>query len=444
MMLLCKNKTLLFIIILFSGFLFYYPLYSQDRANIIVAQDGTGNFKTITEALNAAPHQNDKTFIILVKNGTYAEKLFITKSNIAIVGENRDSTKIVFAELRRNWIAQEGKTDWGSGTINIDSAVVGFTLANLTVHNNYGSLFGDHDHQFAIRGWGTKIIFLNCNIIADGGDTVALWNPNGMYYHSNCYFEGWVDYVCPQGWCYITDSKFYGHNLSASLWHNGSVDKNQKLVIRYSYFDGTPGFPLGRHHRDAQFYLLDCIFSENLADVPIYWPVSPNAKEWIWGERHYFYNCHRIGGDYDWFNDNLEEAETSPNANSINAKWTFDGKWNPKNEMTPHLPFVSLPQPRNGSYFNAEKTILRWVPSRNAVSFKIYFWKSIYPQVLKRGEKLKTGTHASGEPIFIRNQKENYFNPGKLDPSSTYYWRIDEMQMDGSVKAGMLWHFTTK
>ncbi len=417
---------------------------SQDRANLIVAQDGSGNFKTITEALNAAPDQNDKTFIILVKNGTYNEKLFITKSNIAIVGEDRDSTRIVYAELRRNWLAAPNRTDWGSGTINIDSTIVGFTLANLTVHNNYGSLYGDHDHQFAIRGWGTKIIILNCNIIADGGDTIALWNPNGMYYHSNCYFEGWVDYVCPQGWCYITDSKFFGHNLSASLWHNGSVDKNQKFVIRYSYFDGVPGFPLGRHHRDAQIYLLDCIFSENMADIPIYWPVSPNAVTWKWGERHYFYNCHRIGGDYEWFKDNLHEAENSPAPENINAKWTFDNKWDPENEMTPVLPFVSLPNPRNGSYFNNDRSQLKWVPSRNAISFNIYFWKSIYPQALKRGEKLKTGSQAPGDPVFIRNQKESFFDPGKLETNSTYYWRVDEVLIDGSITTGPLWHFTTK
>lgn len=420
-------------------------IHPQERAKLIVAQDGSGNFKTITEALTAAPQQNDKTLIILVKNGTYNEKLFITKSNLAIVGENRDSTRIVYAELRRNWLSEPNRTDWGSGIINIDSSVVGFTLANITVHNNYGSLYGDHDHQFTVRGWGTKIVFLHCNIIADGGDTVALWNPDGMYYHSNCYFEGWVDYVCPQGWCYITDGKFYGHNLSASLWHNGSGDNDQKLVIRYSYFDGVPGFPLGRHHRDAQFYLLDNIFSENLADIPIYWPVSPNAKEWIWGERHYFYNCHRIGGDYDWFQDNIKETENSPSPDSINAKWTFAGRWDPENEMTPVLPFVSLPAPRNGSYkIKTANTILKWVPSRNATSNNIYFWKSIFPQALKMGEKLKTGTHASGDPVFIRNQKENYFVPGKLDSNSTYYWRVDEVLSDGSVITGPLWHFTTE
>jgi pectinesterase len=265
--------------------------YAKETADIIVAKDGSGNFTSIQSAINSIPKKNSKNVIILIKNGVYTEKIFITTSFISLVGEDRDSTRIVYAELRKNWL-KDHPNDWGSATINIDSAVSDITIANLTVHNNYGSLYGDHDHQFTIWGKGTRIIILYCNIIGDGGDTISLWNfTDGMYYHSNCYFEGWVDYVCPRGWCYITDSRFYGHNLTASLWHHGSTDEDQKFVLRYSYFNGVQKFPLGRHHVDGQFYLLDCIFSKNLADEQIHYPFySPNAKPWKWGARHYYFN----------------------------------------------------------------------------------------------------------------------------------------------------------
>ena len=98
--------------------------------------------------------------------------------------------------------------------------------STLTIYNNYGSIYGDHDHAFAIRaGEGvTRIIIDNCKIISDGGDTLSIWNTDdGMYYHSNCYFEGWVDYVCPRGYCYIENSHFFGHNLTASIWRNNFV-----------------------------------------------------------------------------------------------------------------------------------------------------------------------------------------------------------------------------
>lgn len=398
----------------------------SERAQIIVAKDGSGSFRTIQEALNSIPKNNARNAIILIKRGTYNEKVFIERSYVTLVGEDRDSTRIIFAELRENWAKDHNNSDWGSAVVNIDSTVTDLTLANLTVYNNYGSLYNTPKHQFAIRGNGTRIIILNCNVIADGNDTISLWNrDNGMYYHANCYFEGWVDYVCPRAWCYITDSKFYGHNLSASIWHDGSHNKDQKFVIRYSSFDGVPKFPLGRHHSDANIYLLDCIFSRNMADRPIYLPVSPNAKVWKWGARHYFYNCHREGGDYEWFKDNLSEADGAPTQDQVTAKWTFGGTWDPEENMPAVLPFVFQPKPRDGSYANpTENVVAKWVPSRNAITHLIYFGKS-------------------GSPEFVASQMENAFKIGALEPKTTYYWRVDEI-IDRDTVQGPVWHFTTK
>ncbi|MDE3057296.1 MAG: pectin esterase [Bacteroidota bacterium] len=427
-----RRSTQIFVLLFFAC---SYRAVSTERANIIVAQDGSGQFRSVQEALNALPEKNEHLVIILIKNGIYHEKVFITKSNIALVGEDRGSTQIVFAELRTNWTKAPNTrpdgtlddADWGAAVVNIASGVTDITFANLTIHNNYGGLYGDHEHQFAVRGFdATRIIFVNCTVIADGGDTMSLWNRrSGMYYHADCCFEGWVDYVCPRGWCYITDSRFYGHNLSASIWHDGSANKDQKFVIRYSYFDGIPGFPLGRHHRDAQFYLLDCIFSRNMADKPIYLPVSPNAKKWVWGERHYFYNCHRERGDFDWFKDNLSTAEGSPTPEQITAEWTFDGKWNPEKDMPAVLPFVSLPFPRDAAYEAQDSAIaLHWIAARNADSHNIYFGRN-------------------ENPGFIRNQKADSFGLEKLAPQTRYYWRIDEVEGNDTLR-GPLWHFTTK
>jgi pectinesterase len=402
-------------------------MLAEEKANIIVAQDGSGQFLKIQDAIDSVPADNKKNVIILIRSGVYREKLFITKSYITLVGEDRDSTRIIYAELRKNMnkTVMDMRGDWGTAVVNIDSFVTDITLANLTVHNNYGSLYGDHDHQFAVRGGGTRIMILNCNIIADGGDTLSLWNKiNGMYYHANCYFEGWVDYVCPRGWCYITDSKFYGRNLSASIWHDGDADKSQKFVIRYSSFDGVQGFPLGRNHRDGQIFLLDCRFSKTMADTPIYWPAS-SKTQWKWGDRHYYYNCHRDSGDFVWFRDNLETAETAPNESDITAKWTFDGKWDPEETMPPVLPFVYLPRPRDGSCLGPnEHAVLKWVPSRNSICHNVYF-----------------GT--SSNPEFRGNQISNAYAPGSLKSKTTYYWRIDEVTDAGTIK-GILWHFTAR
>ncbi|NWF89337.1 MAG: pectin esterase [Ignavibacteriaceae bacterium] len=319
---LCKSFLL-------SLFIFL-PVFA--KPDFIVAQDGSGDFTTIQSALNSIPDSSYKTIIIFIRNGLYKEKLFIEKSNVALVGENKDSTIIVFAELRKKW-REKNPDDYGAGVVNIKNKVSDISFISLTIRNIYGSLFGDNDHQFAIRaGEGvTRIIIEDCYIIADGGDTVSLWNTDdGMYYHNNCFFEGYVDYVCPRGYCFIENSRFYGHNLTASIWHDGSQNKDHKFVLSNCYFDGVNGFPLGRFHRDAQFFLINCTFSENMADKKIFFAPSNPPRVLRWGgNRIYFYNCHREGGDFSWHQNNLELAEEKPIPEQINAAWVFNNKWNP-------------------------------------------------------------------------------------------------------------------
>jgi hypothetical protein len=244
-----------------------------------------------------------------------------------------------------------------------------------------------------------------------------------MYYHSNCYFEGWVDFVCPRGWCYITDSQFYGHNKSASIWHDGSSDKSQKFVIRNSTFDGRPDFPLGRHHRDAQFFLLDCRFSKNMADKPIYAPVSPNLVPWQWGDRQYYYQCERDGGNYGWFADNLDEAEGQPNPDSITAAWTFQGAWDPESTLPSVLPFAAIPQPRQDACHVDRNPVLRWIPARQQEI-----------QLVRFGEV--------NEPPVVARVSEREFRTDPLKPSTRYVWRIDTVAGNDTLK-GIPWTFST-
>jgi pectinesterase len=54
-------------------------------------------------------------------------------------------------------------------------------------------------------------------------------------------------------------------------------------------------------------------------------------KSNVWGERSYYYHCHRDGGDFHWFADNLTAAPGAPKPEQINAAWTFRQTWNPEN-----------------------------------------------------------------------------------------------------------------
>jgi pectinesterase len=393
----------------------------------VVDSRGQGDFRTIQAALDSLAQDAPTTRLILIRPGVYAEKIYITKSKVALVGDDRKKTRIVYAELRRNW-RKDHHDDWGAAVINIGDAVTDLVIANLTVHNNYGSLHGDHDHQFAIRSGGsaTRLSLLGIDAIADGGDTVSLWNTaTGMYYFADCYFEGHVDFVCPRGWCYTTDSRFFGHNESASIWHDGSLDEDAKFVIRNSTFDGVKGFALGRNNRDGQFFILDSFFSRNMADKPIY--QAPGTSTFRWPLRAYFWNARREGGPLAWLADNLGLAKGSPRAEEIDARWTFAGAWDPEETLPAVLPSAAIPRPGQNAVVQASGLRLRWLAARDAASYEIQF-----------------SEQGASTPSRMGKATGPTFDPGPVKAGTTYRWRVDTLTKAGQRISGPTWAFTTR
>ena len=317
-------------------------IYCNAQQKIIVDAKGAGTFKSIQEAINSLPDSSATMRIIFIKAGTYHEKIFITKHNILFEGEDRDKTIITQDIARDEWRCDH-PDDWGVATMNVNGNDI--TLKNLTVANDYGfnvkaskvidcandtithkRTITNGGHQMALRTMkATRLKAINCHFRAYAGDTVSPWNTdNGMFYFKDCIMEGGVDFYCPRGWAWAENCRFYANTGPASIWHDGSGDPDEKTVLKNCSFDGYPGFKLGRYHREAQFYIVDCSFSKNMADTFIYHVPSTNIK---WGERVYYYNCHRSGGnDFAWYANNLPAAVQ---ANDITINWLFKNKWNP-------------------------------------------------------------------------------------------------------------------
>jgi len=292
----------------------------QQYTNIQSAIDAS------VEALNA---------VIFIKPGVYEERLFITRNNIALVGESSKNTIIKTSILRSDW-RKTHPSDWGAAAVNINGTDI--ALVNLSIVNEYGLLTGDHEHQFAVRGFelSDRIITHNCNIIAGGADTLSLWNKNGRYYHSHCYFEGHTDFVCPRGTALIENSKFYNQKRSATIWHDGELNSDYKLVVSESEFDGIKGFWLARHHYDAQFYLLNSSFSNNMADKPIFRKRYNNKaveRPNLYGQR-YFFEGNRSENQFSWLEDNFKISDVIPKQYPDLAAWVFDNTWQPNQDLS--------------------------------------------------------------------------------------------------------------
>ncbi len=325
--------------ILFSGLLMT-KLPAQMK--IIVSADGNGCYKTIQEAINSLPDSAAETSTIFIKDGIYKEKLFVKKPNIVFEGESREKTVITYSIARDEWRC-EHPDDWGVATMNVQANDI--TLKNLTVINSFGFDYKDEytvdcasdsskkkvitirSHQMALRTmYCTRLKAVNCHFKAFGGDTVSPWETeNGMWYFKDCVMEGGVDFYCPRGWAWAENCEFITHTGTAAIWHDGSANPDSKTVLVNCSFKGFDGFSLGRYHRDAQFYLVNCVFAKNMKDAPIY--LVPTGNTIKWGERIYYYNCRRDGGkDYKWYSNNLPEGLQ---ANDITVSWVFGNRWKP-------------------------------------------------------------------------------------------------------------------
>jgi len=314
-----------------------------------VAAVGSGDFRAIQAALDSIPAGNRERRIVLVKDGVYHEKIRIDAAAVTLLGQSRGGTRIEFAQGAAEFRRQPDAIGIGVVNLNGDDCV----LENLTVQNTHGVV---GVHAFAVYGRGDRTVITDCDVLSQGNDTLSLWRPEGgRYYHARLRITGSVDFVCPRGWCYMTDCQFYEENphAEAMIWHDGSRNRDMKFVVRDCRFDGVAGWQLARHHHDAQFYLLDCTFSNRMLDVAprrVIYPLGGRPATDtdrkrnqeldatnVWGERAYFSGCQRDGGDFAWFRDNLASAAGAPTPAQITAAWTFGGAWDPENTAGPEI-----------------------------------------------------------------------------------------------------------
>src|SRR5258706_15713093 len=137
-----KNKTIIVRLFLSTLFFFYsITVFSQQK--IIVAQDGTGKYKTVQAAFNAIPLNNKKPTTIYIKNGIYKEKLHLdsSKNFITLVGEDKFNTILTYND-------HTGKVSPKGDTINTRSSwsfvikADNFSAMNITFRNDAGFTAG--------------------------------------------------------------------------------------------------------------------------------------------------------------------------------------------------------------------------------------------------------------------------------------------------------------
>lgn len=154
-----------------------------------VAQDGTGDFTKIQDAIYASPSFPYEKVTILIKNGTYNEKLRVPEwnNNLILFGESKEKTIITFDDNFSKINLGRNSTFYTS-TLLVEAD--DFTAFNLTIKN----ASGDKGQAIALSVTGNRARITSC-IISGNQDTLYLSGKNAKQYFRNCYIEGTTDFI---------------------------------------------------------------------------------------------------------------------------------------------------------------------------------------------------------------------------------------------------------
>ena len=234
--------------------------WAQERQDtIIVSRDGTGNFRTLQEAIESARAFMDYTVTIYVKNGVYKEKVIVPSwvENIDIIGEDRDKTIITYDDHAN--INKMGT--FRTYTVKVEGSDI--TFKNLTIENNAAQL----GQAVALHTEGDRLKFINCRILGNQ-DTIYTGAKFTRLYFKDCYIDGTTDFIFGPSTALFEDCII--HSKRNSYVTAASTPKEAKYgyVFKHCKLTAEPGVDkvyLGRPWRPYAYTLfIECELGKHI------------------------------------------------------------------------------------------------------------------------------------------------------------------------------------
>ncbi len=164
---------------------------------ITVAKDGSGDFSTVQEAIDAAPDFSRDTTFIYIKKGIYKEKITVpaSKTLLKMIGAHADSVIFQFDNYasKKNSFGKEMGT---SGSASFYLFASDFTAKNITFQNTSGPV----GQAVAIWIGGDRVKFVHCRFLGFQDTVYTHGRGNGSpvqgrEYFQYCYIEGTTDFI---------------------------------------------------------------------------------------------------------------------------------------------------------------------------------------------------------------------------------------------------------
>ena len=252
-----KVLGLLLLLVAVSG------TWAQERQDtIVVSRDGTGNFRTLQEAIESARAFMDYTVTIYVRNGVYKEKVIVPSwvENIDIIGEDRDKTIITYDDHAN--INKMGT--FRTYTVKVEGSDL--TFKNLTIENNAAQL----GQAVALHTEGDRLKFINCRILGNQ-DTIYTGAKFTRLYFKDCYIDGTTDFIFGPSTALFEDCII--HSKRNSYVTAASTPKEAKYgyVFKHCKLTAEPGVDkvyLGRPWRPYAYTLfIECELGKHIVSA---------------------------------------------------------------------------------------------------------------------------------------------------------------------------------
>ncbi|KAL9241457.1 hypothetical protein vseg_015568 [Gypsophila vaccaria] len=155
--------------------------YSKQVKVTYVNQSGTGDFRTIQEAIDAIPSNDVRHWkIIRIDPGIYKEKIIVPSDKQRVILSGRDAkTTIIRGNL--------GGGIEKSAIVTIYAS--NFVVKDLTIKNTHKP----GEQAVALKVKGDKVAFYSCRFI---GHQDTLLDEMGRHLYKNCYIQGATDFIC--------------------------------------------------------------------------------------------------------------------------------------------------------------------------------------------------------------------------------------------------------
>ena len=158
--------------------------------DFVVAKDGSGDFFTVQEAINAVPDfRKEGRTTIYIRKGVYKEKLIIPESkiNVSLIGAEG---AVISGDDYASKPNRFGENMSTSGSASCYIYAPDLICENLTFENTAGRV----GQAVACFVSGDKVIFRNCRFLGNQ-DTLYNFGKHCRQYFENCYIEGTVDFI---------------------------------------------------------------------------------------------------------------------------------------------------------------------------------------------------------------------------------------------------------